>query len=290
MIKEVVIPVAGLGTRFLPASKAVPKEMLPIADRPLIQYVVEEALASGIKEIIFVTRQGKSAIEDYFDTAFELETILERKGKNELLSIARSVSQMIDVISVRQKQPLGLGHAILCARPLISEDAFAVILPDDLIDSKTPCLSQLISIYKKTKATVVAIERLPQELVSSYGVIAPEPIEERLYKAKELVEKPSPEEAPSNLAVIGRYVLTKNIFPILEHLPPGRGGEIQLTDAINELSQTDPIYAYEFEGKRYDCGDKLGYLKANVIYGLRHPKLGEEFKAFLKELELSDNS
>ena len=290
MIKEVVIPVAGLGTRFLPASKTVPKEMLPIADRPLIQYVVEEALASGIKEIIFVTRQGKSAIEDYFDTAFELETILERKGKNELLSIARSVSQMIDVISVRQKQPLGLGHAILCARPLISEDAFAVILPDDLIDSKTPCLSQLISIYKKTKATVVAIERLPQELVSSYGVIAPEPIEERLYKAKELVEKPSPEEAPSNLAVIGRYVLTKNIFPILEHLPPGRGGEIQLTDAINELSQTDPIYAYEFEGKRYDCGDKLGYLKANVIYGLRHPKLGEEFKAFLKELELSDNS
>jgi len=290
MIKEVVIPVAGLGTRFLPASKAVPKEMLPIADRPLIQYVVEEALASGIKEIIFVTRQGKSAIEDYFDTAFELETILERKGKKELLSIARGVSQMIDVISVRQKQPLGLGHAILCARPLISEDAFAVILPDDLIDSKTPCLSQLISIYKKTKATVVAIERLPQELVSSYGVIAPEPIEERLYKAKELVEKPSPEEAPSNLAVIGRYVLTKNIFPILEHLPPGRGGEIQLTDAINELSQTDPIYAYEFEGKRYDCGDKLGYLKANVIYGLRHPKLGEEFKAFLKELELSDNS
>lgn len=290
MIKEVVIPVAGLGTRFLPASKAVPKEMLPIADRPLIQYVVEEALASGIKEIIFVTRQGKSAIEDYFDTAFELETILERKGKKELLSIARSVSQMIDVISVRQKQPLGLGHAILCARSLISEDAFAVILPDDLIDSKTPCLSQLISIYKKTKATVVAIERLPQELVSSYGVIAPEPIEERLYKAKELVEKPSPEEAPSNLAVIGRYVLTKNIFPILEHLPPGRGGEIQLTDAINELSQTDPIYAYEFEGKRYDCGDKLGYLKANVIYGLRHPKLGEEFKAFLKELELSDNS
>jgi len=290
VIKEVVIPVAGLGTRFLPASKAVPKEMLPIADRPLIQYVVEEALASGIKEIIFVTRQGKSAIEDYFDTAFELETILEKKGKNELLSIARSVSQMIDVISVRQKQPLGLGHAILCARPLISEDAFAVILPDDLIDSKTPCLSQLISIYKKTKATVVAIERLPQELVSSYGVIAPEPIEERLYKAKELVEKPSPEEAPSNLAVIGRYVLTKNIFPILEHLPPGRGGEIQLTDAINELSQTDPIYAYQFEGKRYDCGDKLGYLKANVIYGLRHPKLGEEFKAFLKELELSDNS
>jgi len=290
VIKEVVIPVAGLGTRFLPASKAVPKEMLPIADRPLIQYVVEEALASGIKEIIFVTRQGKSAIEDYFDTAFELETILERKGKKELLSIARSVSQMIDVISVRQKQPLGLGHAILCARSLISEDAFAVILPDDLIDSKTPCLSQLISIYKKTKATVVAIERLPQELVSSYGVIAPEPIEERLYKAKELVEKPSPEEAPSNLAVIGRYVLTKNIFPILEHLPPGRGGEIQLTDAINELSQTDPIYAYEFEGKRYDCGDKLGYLKANVIYGLRHPKLGEEFKAFLKELELSDNS
>ena len=290
MIKEVVIPVAGLGTRFLPASKAVPKEMLPIADRPLIQYVVEEALASGIKEIIFVTRQGKSAIEDYFDTAFELETILERKGKKELLSIARGVSQMIDVISVRQKQPLGLGHAILCARPLISEDAFAVILPDDLIDSKTPCLSQLISIYKKTKATVVAIERLPQELVSSYGVIAPEPIEERLYKAKELVEKPSPEEAPSNLAVIGRYVLTKNIFPILEHLPPGRGGEIQLTDAINELSQTDPIYAYEFEGKRYDCGNKLGYLKANVIYGLRHPKLGEEFKAFLKELELSDNS
>ena len=290
MIKEVVIPVAGLGTRFLPASKAVPKEMLPIADRPLIQYVVEEALASGIKEIIFVTRQGKSAIEDYFDTAFELETVLERKGKKELLSIARSVSQMIDVISVRQKQPLGLGHAILCARSLISEDAFAVILPDDLIDSKTPCLSQLISIYKKTKATVVAIERLPQELVSSYGVIAPEPIEERLYKAKELVEKPSPEEAPSNLAVIGRYVLTKNIFPILEHLPPGRGGEIQLTDAINELSQTDAIYAYEFEGKRYDCGDKLGYLKANVIYGLRHPKLGEEFKAFLKELELSDNS
>lgn len=285
MVKRAVIPVAGLGTRFLPASKTVPKEMLPVVDKPLIQYIVEEVLASGIEGIIFVTRQGKFAIEDYFDIAFELETILEKKGKKELLSIAKDLSQMIDIVSVRQKQPLGLGHAVLCAKSLIFEDAFAVLLPDDLIDSKIPCTLQLISVYEKTKSTVVALERLPKELISKYGVISPETIAERLYKAKNLVEKPLPQEAPSNLGVIGRYILTKDIFSILEHTPPGKGGEIQLTDALNELSQKSTIYAYEFEGKRYDCGDKLGYLKANIIYGLKHPKLGREFKVFLKDLE-----
>lgn len=285
MVKKAVIPVAGLGTRFLPASKTVPKEMLPVVDKPLIQYMVEEVLASGIEGIIFVTRQGKFAIEDHFDMAFELETILEKRGKKELLSIAKGLSKMIDIVSVRQKQPLGLGHAILCAKSLIFEDAFAVLLPDDLIYSKIPCTSQLLSIYQKTKSTVVAIERIPQELISKYGVITPEPIAERLYKAKNLVEKPLPQEAPSDLGVIGRYILTRDIFSILEHTPFGKGGEIQLTDALNELSQKGTIYGYEFEGKRYDCGDKLGYLKANIVYGLRHPKLGKEFKAFLKDLE-----
>ncbi len=285
MVKKAVIPVAGLGTRFLPASKTVPKEMLPVVDKPLIQYIVEEILASGIEGIIFVTRQGKFSIEDHFDIAFELESVLEKRDKKELLSITRDLSKMIDIVSIRQKQPLGLGHAILCAQSLIFEDAFAVLLPDDLIDSKIPCTSQLISIYEKTKSTVVAIERIPQELISKYGIITPEPVAEHLYRAKKLVEKPLPEEAPSNLGVIGRYILTKDIFSVLEHTPPGKGGEVQLTDALNELSQKSAIYGYEFEGERYDCGDKLGYLKANIIYGLKHPKLGKGFRAFLKDLE-----
>ncbi|HDD35513.1 MAG TPA: UTP--glucose-1-phosphate uridylyltransferase GalU [Candidatus Desulfofervidus auxilii] len=282
-VKKAVIPVAGLGTRILPATKAVPKEMLPVVDKPLIQYIVEEALASGIKEIILVTRQGKSAIENHFDSDFELETILEQRGKQEILMMVKHIVRMINIISVRQKYPLGLGHAILCAKPLIFEEPFAVLLPDDLVDSNTPCIGQLIKIFEETKEPVVAVERVSIEKISRYGVIEPEYIKERLYKAKGLIEKPLPEEAPSDLGVIGRYVLTPDIFPILEHIPFGRGGELQLTDALHRYSQMNVVYAYEFEGKRYDAGEKLGYLIANVAFGLKHPELSEKFKKFLKE-------
>ncbi|MCD6320194.1 MAG: UTP--glucose-1-phosphate uridylyltransferase GalU [Candidatus Desulfofervidaceae bacterium] len=281
-IKKAVIPVAGLGTRILPASKSVPKEMLPVVDKPLIQYIVEEALASGIKDIILITRQGKSAIENHFDTDFELETTLAQKGKGETLALIKNIVQMMNIISVRQKQPLGLGHAILCARPLIFDEPFAVLLPDDLVDSDIPCIGQLIEIYQETAGPVVAVERVPKEDISRYGVINPECVRDGLYKAKGLVEKPSPEEAPSDLGVIGRYILTPEIFNVLEHIPFGRGGELQLTDALNRLAQMNTVYAYEFRGKRYDAGDKLGYLKANVVYGLKHPKLKKHFKQFLK--------
>jgi len=283
-IKKAVIPVAGLGTRILPASKSVPKEMLPVVDKPLIQYIIEEALAGGIEDIVLITRQGKSAIENHFDTDFELETILAQKGKGETLAVIKNIVQMMNIISVRQKQPLGLGHAILCAKPLISDEPFAVLLPDDLVDSNTPCIGQLLEIYQETGAPVVAVEQVPKKDISRYGVIDPEYVRDGLYKAKKLIEKPSPEEAPSDLGVIGRYILTPEIFNVLEHIPFGRGGELQLTDALNRLAQMNTVYAYEFKGKRYDAGDKLGYLKANVMYGLKHPKLKKPFKQFLKDI------
>ncbi|HDD43902.1 MAG TPA: UTP--glucose-1-phosphate uridylyltransferase GalU [Candidatus Desulfofervidus auxilii] len=283
-VKKAVIPVAGLGTRILPATKAVPKEMLPVVDKPLIQYIVEEALASDITEIILVTRQGKSAIENHFDSDFELETILDQRGKRKTLTIIKHLVRMINIISVRQKYPLGLGHAILCAKPLIFDEPFAVLLPDDLVDSEKPCIAQLSEIFQETGAPVVAVEKVPLEEISRYGVIEPEYIKERLYKAKGLIEKPLPEEAPSDLGVIGRYILTPEIFPILERIPFGRGGELQLTDALHRYSQMNVVYAYEFEGRRYDAGEKLGYLQANVVFGLKHPEFGKKFKEFLKEI------
>ncbi len=283
-VKKAVIPVAGLGTRILPASKSVPKEMLPVVDKPLIQYIVEECLACGIEEIILVTRQGKEAIENHFDTDFELETILEQKGKRENLTVVRKIVQMMNIISVRQKKPLGLGHAILCAKPLIFNEPFAVLLPDDLVDSQIPCIGQLIQIYQDIKEPVVAVEKVPTEEIYRYGVVIPEPVRDNLFKAKGFIEKPDPEEAPSDLGVIGRYILTPEIFDILEHIPLGKGGELQLTDALNRFAQMNGVYAYLFEGKRYDAGDKLGYLKANVVYGLKHPKLKRDFNNFLKEV------
>jgi UTP--glucose-1-phosphate uridylyltransferase len=283
-VKKAIIPVAGLGTRTLPATKAVPKEMLPVVDKPLIQYIVEEALASGIEDIILVTRQGKSSIENHFDSDFELETILAQKRKGELLSVVKRIVQMMNIISVRQKHPLGLGHAILCAKSLIGDESFAVLLPDDLIECKNPCIAQLMEVYQETETVVVAVERILSSEISRYGVIYPANSEERLYKVKGLIEKPLPEEAPSDLGVIGRYILMPQIFNVLEHIPFGRGGELQLTDALHRYSQMNSVYAYEFEGKRYDAGDKLGYLEANVVFGLKHPKLGEAFKKFLEEV------
>ncbi|MCD6215093.1 MAG: UTP--glucose-1-phosphate uridylyltransferase GalU, partial [Candidatus Desulfofervidus sp.] len=273
-IKKAVIPVAGLGTRTLPATKAIPKEMLPVVDKPLIQYIVEEALASGIEEIILVTRQGKDSIENHFDSDYELETLLAQRKKGETLATIKNIVDMINIISVRQKHPLGLGHAILCAKSLIFNEPFAVLLPDDLVDSETPCIGQLLDVYQETGSPVIAVERISTE-VWRYGVINPEQERERLYKVKGLIEKPRPEEAPSDLGVIGRYILIPQIFDILEHIPFGRGGELQLTDALHRQTQMNTVYAYEFEGKRYDAGNKLGYLEANVVFGLKHPKLGK---------------
>jgi len=283
-IKKAVIPVAGLGTRTLPATKAIPKEMLPVVDKPLIQYIVEEALASGIEEIILVTRQGKDSIENHFDSDYELETLLAQRKKGETLATIKNIVDMINIISVRQKHPLGLGHAILCAKSLIFNEPFAVLLPDDLVDSETPCIGQLLDVYQETGSPVIAVERISPEEIWRYGVINPEEERERLYKVKGLIEKPGPEEAPSDLGVIGRYVLIPQIFDILEHIPFGRGGELQLTDALHRQTQMNTVYAYEFEGKRYDAGNKLGYLEANVVFGLKHPKLGKTFKKFLKEI------
>ena len=283
-IKKAVIPVAGLGTRTLPATKAIPKEMLPVVDKPLIQYIVEEALASGIEEIILVTRQGKDSIENHFDSDYELETLLAQRKKGETLATIKNIVDMINIISVRQKHPLGLGHAILCAKSLIFNEPFAVLLPDDLVDSETPCIGQLLDVYQETGSPVIAVERISPEEIWRYGVINPEEERERLYRVKGLIEKPRPEEAPSDLGVIGRYVLIPQIFDILEHIPFGRGGELQLTDALHRQTQMNTVYAYEFEGKRYDAGNKLGYLEANVVFGLKHPKLGKTFKKFLKEI------
>ena len=288
-VKKAIIPVAGLGTRILPASKSVPKEMLPVVDKPLIQYIVEECLASGIEDIILITRQGKEAIENHFDTDFELETILEQKGKRETLAIVKEIVQMMNIISVRQKHPLGLGHAILCAKPLIFNEPFAVLLPDDLVDSKKPCIGQLIDVFEETGAPVVAVERVPKEEISRYGVVDPELVKEDLYRAKGFIEKPTIDEAPSDLGIIGRYILSPEIFNILECIPLGRGGELQLTDALNRLCKMNTVYAYAFKGKRYDAGDKLGYLKAIVVYGLKNPKLKKEFESFLKEIIGEEN-
>jgi len=285
-IKKAIIPVAGLGTRTLPATKAIPKEMLPVVDKPLIQYIVEEALASGIEEIILVTRQGKDSIENHFDSDYELETLLAQREKGETLATIKNIVDMINIISVRQKHPLGLGHAILCAKSLIFNEPFAVLLPDDLVDSETPCIGQLLDVYQETGSPVIAVERISPEEICRYGVINPEQERERLYKVKGLIEKPRPEEAPSDLGVIGRYVLIPQIFDILEHIPFGRGGELQLTDALHRQTQMNSVYAYEFEGKRYDAGNKLGYLEANVVFGLKHPKLGKAFKKFLKEITI----
>ncbi|HEV2445156.1 MAG TPA: UTP--glucose-1-phosphate uridylyltransferase GalU [Candidatus Sulfopaludibacter sp.] len=289
-VRKAVFPAAGLGTRFLPATKAQPKEMLPIVDKPIIQYGVEEALHSGIQNIIIVTGRGKTAIEDHFDVSFELEYLLESRSKKDLLATVREISDMINVSYVRQKEALGLGHAVMRASELVGDEPFAVVLADDVIDARTPCLRQLLDIYNFFAAPVVAVMEVPPEKISAYGAIQAEPVPhngtDRLYRIHDLVEKPRQSDAPSNLAIIGRYVLTPEIFGSLQAIDPGSGGEIQLTDALKHLLRSRPIYAYRFEGTRYDAGDKLGFLKATVELALRRQDLGGAFREYLKSLKL----
>jgi UTP--glucose-1-phosphate uridylyltransferase len=285
-IRKAVFPAAGLGTRFLPATKAQPKEMLPLVDKPIIQYVIEEAVASGIERIIIVTGRGKTAIENHFDVAYELEHLLERRSKLDLLKEVRSISDMISVSYVRQKEPLGLGHAILMARDLVGDEPFAVFLGDDVIQADLPVMRQMIDIYMKHHSPVIAVERVSRERTGDYGIVAARPAGDRLYLVTDLVEKPAPEEAPSDLAIIGRYILTPDIFGVLEKTAAGRGGEIQLTDGLRSLLRRHKIYAYRFTGKRYDTGDKLGFLQATVEFALRRPDLGAAFRDYLKSLDL----
>lgn len=285
-ITKAVIPAAGLGTRFLPATKASPKEMLPLVDKPLIQYVVEEAVGAGIREIIIITGRGKRAIEDHFDISFELEETLRQNGKLELTESLRKISDMADFCYIRQRQALGLGHAILSAKNLVGDEPFAVLLGDDIIDHSTSALQQMVDIYQKNQAPLIGIQRVPKSEVRQYGIIKAEAAVDGLYKINDLVEKPSPKEAPSNLAVIGRYILTPEIFQLLEKTKPGKNNEIQLTDALKELAQLRNMYGYVIQGKRFDAGDKLGFLKATVEMGLKNPELGKEFRKYLKDLPL----
>jgi UTP--glucose-1-phosphate uridylyltransferase len=291
-VRKAVFPAAGLGTRFLPATKAQPKEMLSLVDKPLIQYGVEEAIQSGVSNIIIVTGRGKTAIEDHFDVSFELEHLLEKRHKYDLLATVRNISEMINVAYVRQKEALGLGHAVLCTRELIGAEPFAVVLSDDVIDAEVPCLRQLLDVYESTGASVLALMEVPAADVSAYGVVEAEPVrhngqDDRLFRIRGLVEKPGPSETPSNLAIIGRYVLTPEIFDSIEAIKPGQGGEIQLTDALRHLLESRPIYGYRFKGRRYDAGDKLGFLKATVEFALRRPDLGAPFREYLRSLVLS---
>ncbi len=286
-VRKAVFPAAGLGTRFLPATKAQPKEMLPVVDKPLIQYGVEEAMHSGIQNIIIVTGRGKSSIEDHFDVSFELEQLLESKNKTEMLSMVRSISDMIDVSYVRQKEALGLGHAVLRAKELVGNEPFSVILSDDIIASETPCVRQLLDIYEYYGASVLALMEVPPDQISAYGVVDAELVsdngrENRLFRIRNMVEKPKPADAPSNLAIIGRYILTPEIFHCIESIEPGSGGEIQLTDALKYMLRNRPIYGLKFEGKRYDAGDKLGFLKATVEFALGRHDLGQPFRDYLK--------
>lgn len=280
-IKTAVFPVAGLGTRFLPATKASPKEMLPVVDKPLIQYAVEEAVEAGMTQLVFITGRNKRAIEDHFDKAFELETELEARGREVLLeSIRNIVPKHVSCIYVRQPEALGLGHAVLCAKPVVGDEPFAVILADDLIDGTPSTLQQMVEVFKERKSSVLGVQKIPREESNKYGVIRGVALEARLHRLDGIVEKPKPADAPSNLAVVGRYILTPAVFGFLERIGKGTGGEIQLTDGIARLLETEDVLALEFEGTRYDCGSKLGYMMANLVYGLRHPEVGQEFSAF----------
>jgi len=282
-LRKAVFPVAGLGSRFLPVTKASPKEMLPIVDKPLIQYAVEEAAAAGITEMIFVTGRNKRAIEDHFDKAYELETELERKRKDALLGMVRSVlPEGARCIYIRQAEPLGLGHAVLCAQPVVGDDAFAVILADDLMDSQPPAMARMAQVFSREGASLLGVEEVPRDQTQSYGIVTVERTGVDIAPIRGIVEKPRPAEAPSTLAVIGRYVLTPRIFDLLGELTPGAGGEIQLTDAISQLLSHERVLAVRLPGRRFDCGSKLGYLQATVEYGVRHPEIGKDFARFLK--------
>jgi UTP--glucose-1-phosphate uridylyltransferase len=288
-VRKAVFPAAGLGTRFLPATKAQPKEMLPLVDKPIIQYGIEEAVASGVDNIILVTGRGKNAIEDHFDVSMELETFLEARGKHEQLEEVRKISNLINFAYVRQGEPLGLGHAVLVTQVLVGDEPFAVILGDDVIDADPPAMKQLISVFERVQGPVLAVERVPRDQISNYGVIAIEPntnLGDGIYQVRDLVEKPAKEDAPSDLAIIGRYVLTPDIFPALAATKSDRTGEIQLTNGLRELLKSRPIYACEVKGVRHDTGNKMGYLKAVVYFALRRPDLGDQFAAYLASLDL----
>jgi UTP--glucose-1-phosphate uridylyltransferase len=288
-IHRAVFPAAGLGTRFLPATKAQPKEMLPLVDKPLIQYSVEEAVASGLKDLIIITGRGKNAIEDHFDVSFELEKILEERGNSDLLSQVRAVSDMVHIAYVRQKEALGLGHAVQVARGLVNNEPFAVLLGDDIIEAETPCIKQMIEVYEKYDASVVAIMEVAPEEVTRYGIIDGVKLagsEGRVFEVRDLVEKPRIQDAPSNLAIIGRYILSPGIFKALEKIKRGSGGEMQLTDGLRQLLKSECIVGYKFKGKRHDAGDKLGFLQATVEFALKNPELGKAFRSYLKSLKL----
>ncbi|MDR6878733.1 UTP--glucose-1-phosphate uridylyltransferase GalU [Bacillus sp. 3255] len=284
LIKKAIIPAAGLGTRFLPATKAMPKEMLPIVDKPTIQYIVEEAVASGIEDIIIVTGRGKRAIEDHFDNYFELEQNLLDKGKFDLLDEVQKPSKLVDIHYIRQKEPKGLGHAIWCARKFIGDEAFAVLLGDDIVVSETPCLKQMIGLFEDYNSSIIGVKQVSEKERSRYGIVEAMEVSERVYKAMKLFEKPTSDISQSNLAIMGRYILTPNIFDILENTQIGRGGEIQLTDAISELSQSESVYAYDFVGTRYDVGEKLGFIKTTIDFALERPELKGELMDYLKKI------
>ena len=283
-VKKAVIPAAGLGTRFLPITKAQPKEMLPVVDKPVIQYIIEEAVASGIEEILIITGKNKRAIEDHFDKSVELEKELEEHNKTELLSMVQEISKLTNIYYIRQKEPKGLGHAISCAKTFVGNEPFAVMLGDDIVDSSTPCLKQLIDCYDEYKTSILGVQQVPTKDVSKYGIVKGLHIEERVYKVKDLIEKPSVEEAPSNIAILGRYIITPKIFNILEETPPGKNGEIQLTDALKALIKDEAMYAYNFQGKRYDVGDKLGFLQATIEFALKREDLRKPFLQYLSTL------
>ncbi|MBU3108886.1 UTP--glucose-1-phosphate uridylyltransferase GalU [Clostridium gasigenes] len=284
-VRKAIIPAAGLGTRFLPATKAQPKEMLPIVDKPTIQYIIEEAIASGIEEILIITGRGKKCIEDHFDRSIELEIELAKAGKDDLLEIVNDISNMVDIHFIRQKEPRGLGHAIHCARAFVGDEPFAILLGDDIVyNDEKPCLKQLIDCYNEYKTTILGVQTVPKEHVSRYGIVEGIEIEDRVMKVKGLVEKPSIEEAPSNVAILGRYIVTPKIFEILGNTKPGKGNEIQLTDALLTLIQEEAMYAYNFEGRRYDVGDKQGFLEATIEYALRKPELKDGLVEYLKTI------
>ncbi|MBN8463678.1 MAG: UTP--glucose-1-phosphate uridylyltransferase GalU [Dechloromonas sp.] len=285
-VRKAVFPVAGLGTRFLPATKASPKEMLPIVDKPLIQYAVEEAVAAGVTDMIFVTGRSKRAIEDHFDKAYELEAELERKNKTEMLEFVRNLlPKNINCIYIRQAEPLGLGHAVLCAKPVVGDEPFAVLLADDLLDGNPPVLKQMVDTYDYYRCSVLGVQDVPRAETRSYGIVDARKVADRIEQVSAIVEKPKPAEAPSTLAVVGRYILTPRIFHHLERVRAGSGGEIQLTDGIASLLGEEQVLAYRYSGARYDCGSKLGYLQASVVFGCRHPEVGADFAAYLKSVE-----
>ena len=279
-VRKAIIPAAGLGTRFLPATKAQPKEMLPIVDKPAIQYIIEEAIASGIEEILIITGRNKRSIEDHFDKSVELENQLKEQGKYDLLGLIEEISQ-VDIHYIRQKEAKELGHAVLCAKQFVGNEPFAVMLGDDIVDAEVPCLRQLIDVYDDCQGTVLGVQEVAKDKVSSYGIVNPKKVKENIWQAVDLIEKPSVEEAPSQLAVLGRYILEPEIFALLEKTEPGRGNEIQLTDAICKLAHEKPVYAYNFSGRRYDIGDKQGYLEATVEYALKRPEIRDKFLNYL---------